>query len=84
MQPLQQLPASALRALRGVLTDIDDTLTHDGAIEPAALAALQGLQRGTTAGDRHHRPAGRLERALRHDLAGGGHRRRERCRHAAP
>ena len=44
MQPLQQLPASALRALRGVLTDIDDTLTHDGAIEPAALAALHGLQ----------------------------------------
>jgi HAD superfamily hydrolase (TIGR01484 family) len=43
MQPLQQLPASGLRALRGVLTDIDDTLTHEGAIEPAALAALQGL-----------------------------------------
>jgi HAD superfamily hydrolase (TIGR01484 family) len=45
MQPLQQLPSSALRALRGVLTDIDDTLTHDGAIEPAALAALQELAR---------------------------------------
>ena len=27
MQPLQRLPASALRPLRGVLTDIDDTLT---------------------------------------------------------
>jgi HAD superfamily hydrolase (TIGR01484 family) len=45
MRPLQQLPASGLRALRGVLTDIDDTLTHDGAIEPAALAALQELAR---------------------------------------
>jgi hydroxymethylpyrimidine pyrophosphatase-like HAD family hydrolase len=30
-----------LRGLRGVLTDIDDTLTCDGAIEPVALAALQ-------------------------------------------
>ena len=27
----------------GVLTDIDDTLTRDGAIEPAALAALHAL-----------------------------------------
>jgi len=43
MQPLQQLPASVLRSLRGVLTDIDDTLTRDGAIEAAALAALHGL-----------------------------------------
>lgn len=41
--PLRELPASALRAVRGVLTDIDDTLTRDGAIEPAALHALQRL-----------------------------------------
>ena len=33
----------SLAALHGVLTDIDDTLTRDGAIEPAALAALQRL-----------------------------------------
>jgi HAD superfamily hydrolase (TIGR01484 family) len=45
MLPLHRLPAAALRALRGVLTDIDDTLTRDGAIEPAALQALQQLQR---------------------------------------
>ena len=45
LQPLQQLPMSTLRALRGVLTDIDDTLTRDGAIEPAALQALHGLAR---------------------------------------
>jgi len=32
-----------LRAVAGVLTDIDDTLTHAGTIEPAALAALQAL-----------------------------------------
>ncbi len=33
-----------LQACVGVLTDIDDTLTRDGAIEPAALHALQRLQ----------------------------------------
>lgn len=44
LQPLQQLPLSRLRTLRGVLTDIDDTLTRDGAIEPAALRALQQLR----------------------------------------
>ena len=32
-----------LQAVRGVLTDIDDTLTRDGVIEPAALDALQRL-----------------------------------------
>jgi HAD superfamily hydrolase (TIGR01484 family) len=32
-----------LAGLRGVLTDIDDTLTCHGAIEPAALAALRRL-----------------------------------------
>jgi HAD superfamily hydrolase (TIGR01484 family) len=33
----------ALTGLQGVFTDIDDTLTRDGAIEPAALAALHAL-----------------------------------------
>ena len=42
-QPLQALNPSRLRAVRGVMTDIDDTLTKDGAIEPAALAALHAL-----------------------------------------
>ena len=32
-----------LRPVRGLLTDIDDTLTRDGAIEPEALCALQAL-----------------------------------------
>jgi HAD superfamily hydrolase (TIGR01484 family) len=41
---LEALPTEALRAVRGVLTDIDDTLTRDGAIEPEALAALQQLR----------------------------------------
>ena len=43
-QPLRALPAARWVPLRGVFTDIDDTLTRDGAIEPAALAALQSLQ----------------------------------------
>jgi HAD superfamily hydrolase (TIGR01484 family) len=33
-----------MRAVVGVMTDIDDTLTRDGAIEPAALAALHALR----------------------------------------
>jgi HAD superfamily hydrolase (TIGR01484 family) len=43
LRPLDELPDAALRALHGVLTDIDDTLTRDGAIEPEALDALQRL-----------------------------------------
>ena len=41
--PLQQLPDVAMRPLRGMLTDIDDTLTCEGAIEPVALQALQPM-----------------------------------------
>ncbi|HZF80610.1 MAG TPA: HAD-IIB family hydrolase [Rubrivivax sp.] len=42
-RPLAEMPTSALRGVRGVMTDIDDTLTRDGAIEPAALEALHRL-----------------------------------------
>jgi HAD superfamily hydrolase (TIGR01484 family) len=42
--PLAACPAETLRRVGGVLTDIDDTLTHDGAIEAAALDALQRLR----------------------------------------
>jgi HAD superfamily hydrolase (TIGR01484 family) len=42
--PLASAPRPACAALRGVLTDIDDTLTRDGAIEPAALDALERLR----------------------------------------
>ncbi len=41
--PLAQMDARRLACLLGVMTDIDDTLTRDGAIEPAALAALHAL-----------------------------------------
>ncbi len=43
LRPLDELPLAQLARLLGVLTDIDDTLTRDGAIEPEALAALHAL-----------------------------------------
>jgi predicted mannosyl-3-phosphoglycerate phosphatase (HAD superfamily) len=36
-------PREERAAIRGVMTDIDDTLTREGRIEPAALAALHAL-----------------------------------------
>ena len=42
-RPLADITASRWRAVTGVMTDIDDTLTRDGAIEPAALQALHAL-----------------------------------------
>jgi HAD superfamily hydrolase (TIGR01484 family) len=39
-------PAATLAGVRGVFTDIDDTLTRAGAIEPPALQALQALHAG--------------------------------------
>jgi hypothetical protein len=43
LTPWSQVRPEQLAGVQGVLTDIDDTLTRDGAIEPAALAALQQL-----------------------------------------
>ena len=43
LRPLAALPLPQLAALHGVLTDIDDTLTADGVIAPAALDALHRL-----------------------------------------
>jgi HAD superfamily hydrolase (TIGR01484 family) len=42
---LAGLPAATLRGVVGLMTDIDDTLTCDGAIEAPALAALHALRR---------------------------------------
>jgi HAD superfamily hydrolase (TIGR01484 family) len=42
-QPLALLPRQRLAAVVGVMTDIDDTLTRDGAIEAPALQALHAL-----------------------------------------
>ncbi|MDY0743537.1 HAD-IIB family hydrolase [Paucibacter sp. R3-3] len=43
VQAFELCPPVQLRTLCGVLTDIDDTLTADGRIEPVALVALQRL-----------------------------------------
>jgi HAD superfamily hydrolase (TIGR01484 family) len=42
-QPWEQAPPDALARPAGVFTDIDDTLTRDGVIEPLALSALHEL-----------------------------------------
>ena len=44
MYPLVDWPLAARAHITGVFTDIDDTLTTDGAITPDALAALAALQ----------------------------------------
>lgn len=44
MRPLRTWPVDARSALIGVFTDIDDTLTTDGAITPDALKALSDLK----------------------------------------
>ncbi len=43
-RPFTECPDASLAGIAGVLTDIDDTLTNDGAIEPEALAALAALR----------------------------------------
>lgn len=43
MTPLAACPRAAWRPIRGVLTDIDDTLTGESGIAPAGLDALHGL-----------------------------------------
>lgn len=42
-RPWAEAPAAALAAAHGVFTDIDDTLTREGAIDPPALSALAAL-----------------------------------------
>jgi HAD superfamily hydrolase (TIGR01484 family) len=44
LQPLSTWPLSARQKIVGVFTDIDDTLTADGAITPDALQALHQLK----------------------------------------
>jgi HAD superfamily hydrolase (TIGR01484 family) len=42
-QPLAHWPAAERAGIRGVITDIDDTLTTDGTLAPDTRAALQAL-----------------------------------------
>ena len=44
MRPLAAWPRETRRALIGVFTDIDDTLTTEGAITPEALQAMAALK----------------------------------------
>ena len=44
MHPLNTWPIQARNRITGIFTDIDDTLTTDGAITPDALAALHELK----------------------------------------
>ena len=44
MKPLSEWPIETRRHIIGVFTDIDDTLTTDGAITPNALQALHDLK----------------------------------------
>jgi HAD superfamily hydrolase (TIGR01484 family) len=44
VQPIRSIEAAACKALRGVVFDVDDTLTRDGVLEPEAYAALFRLR----------------------------------------
>jgi hypothetical protein len=44
LKPLSSWPQTARNNIAGVFTDIDDTLTTDGAITPDALQALYNLK----------------------------------------
>jgi HAD superfamily hydrolase (TIGR01484 family) len=44
MKPLSELPQASLLAVRGVLADIDDTLSTDGRVTAAAYSAMERLR----------------------------------------
>ena len=44
MRPLAEFPAAGRAAIRSVLADIDDTVTDDGCLPSASLAAMERLQ----------------------------------------
>ncbi|BBK33216.1 hypothetical protein EDC65_4159 [Stella humosa] len=59
LQPLERFSPAALARVRCVLTDIDDTLTSDGLLRPAAFAAIHRLaQAGIRVVPVTGRPAG--------------------------
>lgn len=43
MKPVNQISAAQFKRLKGVFTDVDDTLTSDGHLTAAAYASLQAL-----------------------------------------
>ena len=44
MKPLSECPRATLAAIRGVLTDIDETVSTEGRLTPEAYGALQALR----------------------------------------
>ena len=44
MRPLAEFPLAERRAVRGVLADIDDTLTTGGHLQAVAYASLERLK----------------------------------------
>ncbi|TAJ38156.1 MAG: HAD-IIB family hydrolase [Reyranella sp.] len=44
MKPLNECPRAALASIRGVLTDIDETVSTEGRLTAAAYAALEALK----------------------------------------
>ena len=44
MKPLSECPKATLAAIRGVLTDIDETVSTEGRLTPEAYAALAALK----------------------------------------
>jgi HAD superfamily hydrolase (TIGR01484 family) len=63
--PLHTMPLDVRRAIRGVLTDIDDTLTTNGVLPPHARASLDALaSAGLPVVAITGRPAGLCERVL--------------------
>ena len=44
MRPLSSMPLAARAAMRGVLADIDDTLSTGGRITAQAYAAMENLR----------------------------------------
>jgi HAD superfamily hydrolase (TIGR01484 family) len=44
MKPLNECPRAALASIRGVLTDIDETVSTEGRLTAQAYAALEGLK----------------------------------------
>lgn len=45
MEPLKNCPRETLAAVRGVLTDIDDTVSTEGTLSAAAYSALEALKK---------------------------------------
>ena len=78
MQPLAAMPDGTRRAIRGVLTDIDDTLSTHGRLTARRLRRDGAFARRGHARDPDHRPARGLVRPHRAHVAGRCRRGRKR------